>query len=184
MEAALVKLGYSVCGVRHDLIEAVRTKDLQTIRNVVDQFDAVQDNPWPVLYRELDQLFPGSKFILTIREEQVWYESVLNHFNSTPSPMQELIYGFSYPADHKAAYLKTYLQHISDVNLYFENRSSDFLIIDITQDPTWNRLCSFLDKPIPHTPFPHFNKGAYTLYGKIWKYLWKRIRARWRRLFS
>ncbi len=184
MEAALLQLGYSVCGVRYDLIEAVRRKDLKKICDVVDQFDAVQDNPWPLLYQELDQLYPGSKFILTVRDANEWYGSVLNHFNTTPSHMQELIYGYSYPADHKTEFLTIYRRHNLKVSQYFADRPSDFLTLDITQDPTWNQLCSFLERPVPLMPFPHFNKGAYTWYGKMWNYLWKRVRARCIRLFS
>ena len=184
LEAALIQLGYKVCGVRYDLIEAVRKNDMQTIRAVVDAYDAVQDNPWPLLYKELDQSYPGSKFILTTRDEEAWYRSVLNHFNSTPSQMQELIYHRPYPEGHKELFLATYIEHNQAVQNYFADRPSDLLVTDLTKNPDWKTLCDFLQVPIPDIPFPHANKGAYTWYGKIWKYLWKRIRARYNRYFS
>lgn len=44
------------------------------------QFDAFGDNPWAVLYRELDTTFPGSKFILTTRDPDKWYASACKYF--------------------------------------------------------------------------------------------------------
>ena len=34
--------------------------------------DAHNDNPWPLLYREMDAEFPGAKFILTVRDTDRW----------------------------------------------------------------------------------------------------------------
>ncbi len=156
---------------------------MDRIHEVIAQFDAFQDNPWPVLYKELDKVYPGSKFILTLRDEAGWYKSVLNHFNATPSKMQELIYQYPFPAGHQAEFLKVYRHHNAEVLRYFAHRPGDLLIINLTEQPHWERICSFLDKPIPKIAFPHVNKGAYTRLEKIRKYLWRRIRARWHRWF-
>jgi hypothetical protein len=42
---------------------------------------ALCDLPLPLLFRELDAAYPGSKFILTIREEDEWIESVRTHWS-------------------------------------------------------------------------------------------------------
>ena len=34
---------------------------------LVEQYDAFKDNPWPMLFRELDARIRGSKFVLTVR---------------------------------------------------------------------------------------------------------------------
>ena len=31
--------------------------------------------------------------------------------------------------------------------------------LDVTADPTWGRLCRFLDRPEPDVPFPWLNRG-------------------------
>ena len=80
---ALVQLGYSVLGCRLDMVHPLRQDDLEAVLGLAGQFDALQDVPWAALYRELDQAFPGSRFILTEREEQSWLRSALRHFDST-----------------------------------------------------------------------------------------------------
>lgn len=77
---ALEMLGYSVkgsSGVQNQSIDAEVTK---LIDKWVPKFDAFQDNPWPIVYRELDQKYPGSKFILTIRDTDKWLSSAVRHF--------------------------------------------------------------------------------------------------------
>ena len=68
---ALAALGYRVCDARYDLIEPVRNGDLDAVRAVADQYDAVRDNPWPLLFRELDRMYPKAKFILTLRDDVI-----------------------------------------------------------------------------------------------------------------
>ena len=180
--AAFSALGYRVCGVTHELLPSLKLKDYSLLQEIVDQYDVCKDNPWPVLYRQLDQLYPGSKFILTIRDESSWIKSVVNHFAKTPSAMVEFIYGVPFPVGNETLFLKTYHQHNVDVQAYFQDRPNDLLVIDLEKGNNWEKICTFLDIPVPSIPFPHVNKGAYTPIGKITKYIWKRIRARWRDL--
>ncbi len=35
---------------------------------LVAQYDAFQDNPWPIIYKGLDVKYPDSKFILMLRD--------------------------------------------------------------------------------------------------------------------
>lgn len=45
-----------------------RAGDLSSVDlAVVDAYDALTDTPIPSFYRELDQRYPGAKFILTVR---------------------------------------------------------------------------------------------------------------------
>ena len=42
--------------------------------------DAFTDTPIPHFYRELDRFFPGSKFVLTVRNVESWLDScAINH---------------------------------------------------------------------------------------------------------
>ena len=44
--------------------------------NTLEQWYALSDNPIRVIYQKLDRAYPGSKFILTVRDEQDWLKSV------------------------------------------------------------------------------------------------------------
>lgn len=50
------------------------------LKELVEQYDAFQDLPFSHerLYIALDAMFPGSKFILTVRDPDAWYESLVS----------------------------------------------------------------------------------------------------------
>lgn len=177
---AFSALGYRICGVSHELLPSLKLKDYTYLQEIVNQHDVCKDNPWPVLYQQLDDFYPASKFILTLRDESAWIKSVVNHFGKTPSAMLEFIYGVPYPLGHEELFLQTFRKHNSDVINYFKNRPADLLVIDLEDGNNWEKICAFLNIPVPAIPFPHVNKGAYSPIAKIGKYIWKRIRARWR----
>ena len=98
--------------------------------------------------------------------------------------MLKYIYGHPYPSGHEEMFLETYRKHNEEVLAYFEKRPEDLLVIDLEEGNIWVKICGFLNIPIPDMKFPHDNKGAYTPVGRVRKYVWKRIRARWRDLKS
>jgi hypothetical protein len=166
---ALVHLGYRVTGPNR-LPEAVRRNFARGLGNVTidkhvremvfdlaDKFDAFQDNPWPVLYKELDEKFPASKFILTVRPTQDWIRSVVNQFNDEETPMRQWIYGVARPKGNEDVYISRYERHNREVMEHFKDRPHQLLILDITAGEGWEKLCPFLGKPIPATPFPYAN---------------------------
>lgn len=177
---AFEKLGFTVGEENHDLLTALQQGDFEKIKTIAAPFDVLEDNPWPVLFRQLDEYFPGSKFILSVRNEETWIRSVVNHFNGNPREMHRFIYGVPFPSGNEAIYLDRYRKHNQEVIAYFKNRPEDLLIIDLEKEDAWTKLCPFLKMPVPSFPFPHANRGVYTIAGKWWKYVWKRVRARWR----
>jgi len=130
-----------------------------TARALVPQFDAFQDNPWPMIYRFLDKAFPGSKFILTVRPTEKWLSSVSEHFIEGTPPMREWIYGpgRASPIGNETAYVERYERHNREVQEYFEGRASDFLVFNLSGGDGWEELCAFLDHPVPTRPFPWRN---------------------------
>ena len=86
LDVILCKLGYTVLGVRKGLALNLFRNDIESVLKVTEEYDAFQDNPWPLLYKELDTKYPKSKFILTIRDEKKWINSVVNHFGDTVVP--------------------------------------------------------------------------------------------------
>jgi hypothetical protein len=60
---ALRYLGYRVTGPTGLIILISLKKEYEKAFKLANRFDAFQDNPWPILYKELGRKFPGSKFI-------------------------------------------------------------------------------------------------------------------------
>jgi hypothetical protein len=119
--------------------------------------DAFLDTPIARIYQELDRRFPGSKFILTVRDDLKWAESFRNQFekgivDDFEAHLHRDLYGTdSY--DHEMC-IAAYNNHTSMAKAYFEGRENDFLIMNITEGDGWESLCKFLDITIPDTEFP------------------------------
>lgn len=170
LEVALRKLGYRVKGSFGAKDPDIASKVHALAYAMVDEFDAFEDSPWPILYRELDQRFPGSKFILTRRPTANWIQSMVKDFATTESPMRRWIYGDNAgcPAGHEEIYVERYERHNREVVEYFSARPDDLLIIDLPNNDGWSRLCPFLGHPIPDEPFPHANKASWSRKLKNW----------------
>ncbi len=133
-------------------------QEYQDIYNLAAKYNAFSDTPWPWLYQQLDRQYPGSKFILTIREETKWLKSMVKYFGNIHSSVRELCYGAGAPLGNEQKYLETYRQHVLQVKEYFKDRPDDLLIVDWENGDRWESVCRFLDKPIPTALFPHENK--------------------------
>ncbi|OGT79454.1 MAG: hypothetical protein A3H91_05800 [Gammaproteobacteria bacterium RIFCSPLOWO2_02_FULL_61_13] len=161
LAAALQRLGYRVTGSNavHDPDIARRALDLAC--ELAEQFDAFQDNPWPLLYREMDARYPGSRFILTTRPTEKWILSVRRYFGGKSTPMREWIYGAGRGCalGNEDVYVERYERHNREVRAYFANRPGDLLELALTEGEGWEKLCPFLGKTIPPVPFPHANKS-------------------------
>lgn len=174
---ALTKLGYRVrtCGPFVVDFET-RNRVCEAAFAEVEKYDAFQDNPWPIIYKELDQKYPGSKFILTTRPTDKWLKSAVRYFGSKDTPMRKWIYGVGDPEGHEEVYVERYERHYREVKEYFQNRPEDLLIISLTEGEGWEKLCSFLDKEIPDFAFPHTNKQENKYQSKITKLKQKIVR--------
>jgi Sulfotransferase domain/N-terminal domain of galactosyltransferase len=123
---------------------------------------AVSDLPISILYRELDKAYPGSKFILTVRNEVDWLRSVRDHWTYEKNPFRWEwdVYPFSNRI-HQAVYgrkdfdtdvfLARYRRHNAEVKEYFRGRPDDLLVMEETK---WDKLCSFFQRPVPAMPYP------------------------------
>ena len=170
LEVALKKLGYRVKGSFGTKDPDIASKVHEMAYALAAQYDAFEDNPWPVLFRELDERFPGSKFILTRRPSDAWILSMVKDFATTETPMRRWIYGENAgcPEGNEDIYIARYERHNREVLEYFEDRPDDLLIIDIPQDAGWEKLCKFLGHPVPNEPFPHANKASLSRKLKNW----------------
>ncbi|MEX2595908.1 MAG: sulfotransferase family protein [Salibacteraceae bacterium] len=163
LNRALSILGYRVSHNSWRWLKYIFRNDWQSIKDKMNEWDAAEDNPIPLIYKELDQLFPGSKFILTTRDPEKWYDSVSYHIGNLKTPMHEWLFGRGkgLPKQDKEHSIRIFNTHRERVIEYFKDRPEDLLIIDVTEIQNWNTICSFLDEEIPSTPFPHANKTNY-----------------------
>lgn len=167
LATALRLLGYRVTGPNGVRDPAIARSALSLALRLADRFDAFQDNPWPILYRELDEHYPGSRFVLTIRPSDEWISSVVHHFGALATPMREWIYGAGAPLGREATYIARYERHNREVREHFRDRPADLLVLRITAGEGWERLCPFLGHAVPEAPFPHVNAAAVRDAGSV-----------------
>lgn len=162
LEVALRKLGYRVRGSLGTRDPDIASKVHEMAYAMVPAYDAFEDNPWPVLYRELDERFPGSRFILTRRPSEAWIRSQVKDFATSETPMRRWIYGENAgcPEGNEAVYVARYERHNREVLEYFRGRPDDLLVIDFPNADGWGPLCRFLGHEVPDEPFPHANKAS------------------------
>lgn len=154
---ALETLGYKVCGPTGVNDPHIERNVWGYVKTAIGQFTAFQDNPWPLLYKDLDREYPGSRFILTIRPEDEWLDSIVAHFADKETPMRRWIYGVGAPQGNEQIYLQRYRQHNQEVMHYFADRPQDLLVMDITDGAGWGQLCPFLERRQPLIEFPFLN---------------------------
>ncbi len=174
LETALITLGYDCKGKHDHLFEAISNDNWAVVDEAISKHDAFRDMPWPLFYQELDQRYPGSKFILTVRDSEKWIASCGNHYKNIGDPLFARIYGdgFHFPVGNEKRWIHTYEAHNEEVRSNFKKRPEDFLEVNWEAGDGWNKLCQFLDKPVPGRPFPHANKGEYSFVGKVVRKLW------------
>ncbi|MCA9553026.1 MAG: hypothetical protein KC933_23520 [Myxococcales bacterium] len=155
-------------------VSAYRTRDpafvadlaagrLDDLFRVADRAQAFEDNPWPLFYRALDARYPGSRFILTVRDPDRWLKSLVNHFGgqeAPDSPMRAFIYGPGRgdPRGHEAVYRARFEAHRAEVEDYFAGRPKDLLVVDIAEPGALSKVCAFLGHAPPFDRMPHENR--------------------------
>lgn len=164
LNQALTQLGYSVVSYYGDGLSYAQLREsyVRLGLELAAQHDAVEDMPFPLIFRELDEAFPGAKFILTQRETERWFASVLKHFGKKPNARRKLIYGEDapFPDGNKERYCAVYEAHNSDVREYFSDRSEDLLVLNLEEGHGWKELGDFLGRSdVPDGAFVHANKA-------------------------
>ncbi|MCW5776876.1 MAG: hypothetical protein KIS87_10595 [Phycisphaeraceae bacterium] len=130
-------------------------------------YDAATDISVAAFYRELDAAFPGSKFILTVRQLGSWLRSVGEHMSRRPPESLEpgeprgdiraRLYGTrGWDAD---LFVEAYRRHVAAVRAHFADRPVDLLQIDVCAGQGWEKLCPFLGRPTPAIAFPSLNRS-------------------------
>lgn len=166
------------------LLEDYAKRDFRKIVKYCKTAEAFQDIPFSLdyTYQIMDFVFPGSRFILTMRDSpDIWYESLLNFHskmtgkNHTPTAedLKEVTYRYKgwlwrcheiiFGADEetvfdKRLYLKVYERHNEQIMDYFKYRPEDLLVLHISHPSAMKQLCDFLGLEYQGQSFPHLLK--------------------------
>ena len=186
LAAALAELGFAV-GIQslaERLLQDWARRDFRRLFLYCRTAQAFQDVPFslPFTFQALDQRFPGSKFILTVRHSSAeWYDS-LTRFHAAlfgrgnvpgtddlrsaryvrpgyPLECNRLLYDTpeSDPY-HRETLMASYEAHNRAVIEYFRHRPGDLLVLNVAEPDAYSNLCAFLGRPRTDRPFPWENK--------------------------
>jgi hypothetical protein len=141
-------------------------------------YQAATDWPVAAYYKDLMNIYPDAKVILTVRDPESWHRSVMNTIYQVgrgffgrvsrmiPSvhqfldAMEKAIWQdvFHNRLEDKAHAVEVFKNHIEEVKRVVPKER--LLIFEARQG--WEPLCSFLNVPVPiDKPYPHRNKGAW-----------------------
>lgn len=184
---ALQVLGYRVCGfvtpdsVVHPSSHTRKELFESTYRPLLNEYDAFEDTLWFMFYRELADIYPDAKFILTVRPEEKWYRSMVKHFGGYDRKYFHWLYeGKGDPDGNRDLFIEKYTRHNREVREYFRNKEQDLLVMRLPEDFNWDVLCDYMNCPKPYGSFPHANTASSrgTLKRKLiyqvkgWYYRW------------
>lgn len=178
LKAALATLGIAPC---HHMIEVAERPE-QAPRwaaacdgatdwhALLGGFRAAVDWPATAFWRELSVAFPDARVILTVRDAAAWYASfrdtILAHMAGLAPPpgsalravydlTRELVLdgvfaGRAADASYAIGIYEAHNRKVVDTIA-----AERLLVYDVAAG--WEPLCRFLDRPVPHAPFPHLN---------------------------
>jgi hypothetical protein len=188
--AALQSLGYRLGNQQEGelLIEDWAKRDFRSLVEYCKKADAFQDSPFSrdYTFQAMDAAFPGSKFILTVRNSpDEWYASVtrfqsmriekrigirrvptVDDLKTDPYiypgylwRVQELVRGAKENEDtyDRERLISEYLQHNERITHYFMHRVDDLLVLNLSDPDAMEKLCNFLRIPFENQVMPRLN---------------------------
>lgn len=192
LEQALSSLGFRMGSqkVGESLIEDWAQRKFDNLVKFCNTADAFQDVPFSLdyTYQILDHAFPGSKFILSVRNNsEEWYESLTRFHtkivgkNRLPTAedlkqhpyyekagwlwrAHEVMFGIDeHSVYNKEIYIQFYEMHNQRVQHYFKFRPDDLLVLNVAEPDAMRRLCQFLGLPVCRQAMPHLNRSTPTI---------------------
>lgn len=166
------------------LFDPWREGNFNPIINYCKSAQAFQDSPFsfPETYKALDKAFPGSKFILTVRDDaEQWYSSItrfhakmwgqgriptkadlmnaVNGYKGRPWLVNRALFGTPENDPYnKDILINFYAKYNLDVKTYFAGRSNDFLVLNLKDKNSYKTFCHFINEVPIGEDFPWKNK--------------------------
>ncbi|MFC4586776.1 sulfotransferase family protein [Sphaerisporangium corydalis] len=150
-------------------------------RGPLSGYEATTDWPCVAFWRELVEDNPEAKVILTSRDADAWYESMIRtifkvmgdgapghgvtgRFGGLPDGRRLAEFAREIVVDHtfgghiddRAHVISCYERHNDEVR----RTVAPDRLLDYHVDQGWEPLCAFLGVPVPPDPFPHLNDRA------------------------
>lgn len=135
-------------------------------------YAATLDLPMCLFYRELMEVFPAAKVVLTVRDPDRWFDSFykmarmvrmmrlggwfspkLHATSIIANAVNQRVFGGP-PVDRKTC-VEAFERHNQEVRDTVP--SERLLVFEVREG--WGPLCEFLEKPVPDVPFPQLNEG-------------------------
>lgn len=176
--------GYKVAPQRKCelLLQAYIDRDFSEISRFCNRpnYDVFQDVPFslPYTYPHLSICFPNSKFILTVRDSpDDWYHSILkfhsNFYNKGKTPTKESLNNSKYVYQgwswdlmnevffkdldllyYKNEFMEAYSRHNETVLDFFKNQRERLIVINLSKNDDFKRLCNFFKITTDEKKFP------------------------------
>jgi hypothetical protein len=148
----------------HDAFEANLKIDMamhegRKLLHYLDEYDAYTDVPFYKYYTMLDEQYPESLFILSKRDPYKWIRSrmALDALVAKKLPDRQSDEPRMKNSEKMLEFMET---HHRNVEKHFHDKPN-LLTIDVCAGEGWEKLCPFLDRPVPDRPFPKMNVFTY-----------------------
>ena len=124
-----------------------------------DEYQALSDIPVACRFKVLDELYPGSKFIHTVRELDSWLENR----SRKPADLKEIPFWMklnrmrTYGRLHyeRESYIEVYHRWNLEISEHFQGRDN-LIRMNIISGDGWGALCPFIDAKLDReVPFPN-----------------------------
>ncbi|GIZ38909.1 hypothetical protein CKM354_000230800 [Cercospora kikuchii] len=175
---ALERIGYRRLGWRdirsRHLVHTwahSNNSDLSTLISQTKQYDAFEDLPWAKAYPQMAELYPDTKFILSLRkDDETWLRSMGTHMGRGEWQPYKLFYGATTFEGNEEVIRQSYLNHTREVREFFRDKEERFVemrIDDAGDEENWSALCQVARCPggkVPSIRFPRTNsKGSWDM---------------------
>ena len=141
-------------------VEAALADDRPLLSGLDPAIEAFSDvEPVTKNFDVLDEQYPGSRFVLTVRRVDEWIDSRRRHVERNIARRRAGEYRGTFLVVEEERWRAEWRDHVARVRMYFTDRA-DFLEIDLTADVGWEPLCRLLDRPQPSVPFPWANRDS------------------------
>jgi hypothetical protein len=182
LKHALEELGFGPCYHMSELFEkpgldaqwdAIVGGEPADWNAIFKGYEATVDWPACTFYKELMQVYPGAKVLLSVRDPEKWYESAANtiyrishqnpDFNPARSVHRNMINALIWQGtfdgrfEDKDYAIAVFLRHNEEVKQQVP--AEKLLVYNVKEG--WEPLCAFLEVEVPaEKPFPHDNDRA------------------------
>lgn len=128
----------------------------------INEYEATTDIPVSCRYKELDIMYPNSKFILTTRNFESWIETTsrkpLDKHKPSLWKIETRLRMYGVLHWDRTAWTTAYDTYHENVRRYFSKRDN-YLELPLESIDKWDILCQFLNKSKPLQPYPNLNKS-------------------------